>query len=337
MNDLPTPPAGPRISLADEAKTHSEDPFFQKCADQFAELQQAICTEVERADGAATFVIDNWERPHGGDGGPILGGHGSTRILEGGRVFERAGVGFSLVFGRFTDEFAARLPVGTGNLFAATGVSLVFHPRSPHLPTVHMNCRRLSRGGAGWFGGGADLTPYYVNEDDARHFHQTLADSCDRHPEIADYPAMKRACDRYFFNHHRGECRGIGGTFFDYLTDEKHPRDDVFAFVADTGKALIDAYFPIVARHKDRLWTEEERRWQLIRRGRYVEFNLLHDRGTTFGLKTGGRVESILMSMPPMVSWTYDNVPEPASAEAELVQTLQNPRDWLGRPAASDL
>ncbi len=314
--------------LADAAKTLADDSFFRGCSEHFESLQALICGAIADEDGGARFSVDEWQRPHGGPGA-ILGGRGRTRILEGGHVFERAGVGFSLVYGQFSDEFAARLPVGHGRLFAATGVSLVFHPRNPHVPTVHMNYRRLTRGGTGWFGGGADLTPYYLDEDDARHFHVTHKSACDRHATIADYAEMKAACDAYFHNTHRGEARGIGGTFFDYITDDAHDRDDTFSFIKDAGQAFIDGYLPIVRRNKTRRWTDEERNWQLIRRGRYVEFNLIHDRGTTFGLKTGGRTESILMSMPPLVSWAYRHEPAPGSREAELVDVLKSPRQWV--------
>jgi coproporphyrinogen III oxidase len=315
--------------FADDAATLANDPFFQSCADYFSALQGRICEQLEAVDAAERFIEDNWERPHGGDGGAILGGRGCTRILEDGAVFERAGVGFSLVYGRFSEEFAARLPIGSGRLFAATGVSLVLHPRSPHIPTVHMNYRRLTREGAGWFGGGADLTPYYLDLEDARHFHQSHKDACDRHGDFADYAAFKKACDGYFHNHHRSEGRGIGGTFFDYLTDDDNDRDAVLAFVRDAGEALLKGYLPIARRHKDDPVSDEERKWQLLRRGRYVEFNLLHDRGTTFGIKTNGRVESILMSMPPLVSWSYRHEPAQGSREAELLDALKSPRDWL--------
>ena len=330
------------IRAADRARDLQSDPFFSACADYFADLQLRICAAIEEQDSGHSFVADAWERPHGGDGpilgGPILGGHGVTRILEGGGVFERAGIGFSRVYGRFGEAFAARMPVGKGRLFAATGVSLVFHPRSPHVPTVHMNYRRLTRGDGideptGWFGGGAALTPYYLDEDDARRFHGVLRAASERHPDIVEHDRLKAACDAYFHNAHRGEARGIGGTFFDHVTDERADRARTFAFVRDAGDAFIDAYLPIVQRHKGRSFTQRERAWQLLRRGRYVEFNLIHDRGTTFGLKTGGRTESILMSMPPEVRWRYRNEPEPGSPEAALVAVLKTPRDWHLEPA----
>lgn len=324
-------PSAAMPSAADAAATLAADPFFVRASGWFRELQLRICDAIEHADGQGTFAEDAWERPHGGEGA-ILGGHGWTRIMEDGAVFERAGIGFSLVFGRFSDTFAAGLPVGQGNLFAATGVSLVFHPRSPHIPTVHMNYRRLTRGDTGWFGGGADLTPYYLVDADARHFHAAHKAASDAHAGVVDHETLKTACDRYFRNHHRDETRGIGGTFFDYLTDDAGDREATFAFIRDAGQAFIDAYVPIVQRNKARPYTDAEREWQLIRRGRYVEFNLIHDRGTTFGLRTGGRTESILMSMPPLVSWRYRHEPAPDSPEARLVEVLKEPVAWHQAP-----
>ncbi|MCB9520806.1 MAG: oxygen-dependent coproporphyrinogen oxidase [Myxococcales bacterium] len=305
--------------------------LFDRAGALFRETQESIIgalesLEAQHGDGSR-FRRDEWTRGPESNG-PITGGGGLTCVLEGGRVFERAGVNFSAVRGRYSEEFARTLP-GEGLDFAACGVSLVIHPRSPRLPTVHMNHRRLSRGATGWFGGGSDLTPYVLDEDDARHFHRTLHDACARHPAVASYDRFKRECDDYFYNHHRGEARGLGGIFFDYLTDDP---EETLAFMRDSCAAFLLAYLPIVERHIDEDYTDAEREWQKLRRGRYVEFNLLHDRGTMFGLRTGGRVESILMSMPPEVSWRYAAEPEAGSREAALLEVLRTPRSWVGAP-----
>jgi coproporphyrinogen III oxidase len=281
----------------------------------FEGLQTRICAAVEAEDGTAIFRNDRWERPGGGGG--------LTRVLADGGVFEKAGVNTSAVHGELRPDFAATLP-GDGLGFFATGVSLVLHPKSPKVPTVHANFRCLSRGAALWFGGGADLTPYYPEREDVEHFHRTWRTVCDRHdPDF--YPRYKKWCDEYFYLPHRGETRGVGGIFFDQL--QRDPARD-FAFVRDAGDAFIEAYLPIVKRRRHDAWGERERQFQLLRRGRYVEFNLIYDRGTTFGLKTEGRTESILMSLPPLVRWEYDARSEPGSREADLVNWLK-PRDWL--------
>ena len=305
-------------------------PLTQACADYFLDLQDRIVARLEELDGEARFLHDDWQRDPLPDEavalaqpGPILGGGGRTRVLEGGRVFDKAGVNYSHVRGWFSEEFARTMP-GEGRFFEALGVSLVLHPVNPYVPTVHMNVRRLSRGDYGWFGGGADLTPNYLFEEDAEHFHGVLGDACDRHAPIGDYARMKAWCDDYFTLPHRGEMRGVGGVFFDYL--DSHP-DETFAFVRDIGDAFLPAYVPIVERRRDTTWGEREEQWQALRRGRYVEFNLVHDRGTTFGLKTGGRTESILMSLPRVASWRYAHAPEPGSPEAAMVAALQ-PRAW---------
>jgi coproporphyrinogen III oxidase len=214
-----------------------------------------------------------------------------------------------------------------GREFRATGVSLVLHPTSPMVPTTHANFRYLEKGDKAWFGGGADLTPYYLQREDAVHFHRTLKAACDAHAPIGDYPRFKKWCDEYFFLPNRNETRGVGGIFYDYLEGDGD-LEATFAFARDAGRSFVPAYAPIVERRRDEPWGEAERTWQLIRRGRYVEFNLIYDRGTIFGLKTEGRTESILMSLPPMVSWVYDHVPAPGSREAELVAALR-PQDWL--------
>ena len=278
-------------------------------------LQEEICAALERLDGRGRFGRDAWERAGGGGG--------LTRVLEGGAVLEKAGVGFSHVHGELSDAFAKRLQ-GEGRSFAAVGLSLVLHPVSPRVPTTHANFRFIVQGERAWFGGGSDLTPYYLVDEDARHFHATFKAVCDRH-DPAWYPRFKATCDRYFFLPHRGEARGVGGIFFENmggdLEAERH-------FVEDCARAFLPAWLPIAERRRGEAWGEAERTWQEIRRGRYVEFNLVHDRGTVFGLETGGRTESILMSLPPRVRWAYDHHPAAGSEEARLVEVLRAPRDW---------
>ena len=281
----------------------------------FRDLQLRITSALEAEDGGARFRFESWQRSGGGGG--------LTGVIENGALFEKGGVNISTVFGEFTDDMAAQLP-GDGREFFATGISLVLHPKNPFVPTTHTNFRCLRRGSALWFGGGADLTPTYFERDDAVHFHQTFKTVCDQH-DAEFYPRFKKWCDEYFFLPHRQETRGIGGIFFDYL--QRDPERD-FAFVKAAGDAFLDAYFPIVRRRKQAAYSEREREFQLYRRGRYVEFNLLYDRGTMFGLKTGGRTESILMSLPPLVRWGYDVTFPPGSREASLSDWLK-PHDWL--------
>ena len=296
--------------------------LFETAAKFFKELQTDICRALADLDGGGDFGIDAWQRPGGGGG--------IARVLEGGALFEKAGVNWSNVDGELPAEVADGMP-GTGRAFRASGVSLVLHPRSPMVPTTHANFRCLQKGEALWFGGGADLTPYYLFREDAVHFHQTLAAACDRHRPVGDYDRFKTWCDEYFFLPHRNETRGVGGVFFDYLGGkDTHPIADVFAFVQDIGRSFVDAYAPIARRRQTATYGETERHWQLRRRGRYVEFNLIFDRGTLFGLKTNGRIESILMSLPPLVRWDYDVSPQPGSPEAELVAHLR-PTAWLTR------
>ncbi len=302
--------------------------LYERAASRWSELQGAICAAIEAADGEARFSTDRWSRPGGGGG--------VSRVLEGGRVFEKAGVNWSDVDGELPEDFAAQLP-GWGRRFRATGVSLVLHPRSPMVPTTHANFRFLEKGDAAWFGGGADLTPYYLWREDAEHFHRTLAAACDAHTPVGDYPRFKRWCDEYFFIKHRAETRGVGGIFYDYVGHAPgHERattadlEAAFAMAGACGDAFVPAYVPIVEQRRDEAYGDDERRWQLLRRGRYVEFNLVYDRGTTFGLKTGGRIESILMSLPPLVRWDHDVSP-PGPREAALVEVLRTPVDWLGR------
>lgn len=290
--------------------------MHQRTVDYFRSLQDRITEGLERVDGSGKFREDTWERPGGGGG--------RSRVMVEGGVFEKAGVNFSEVFGEMSEEFAKQVP-GSGRQFTATGVSLVLHPRNPLVPTVHANFRFLTKGDRSWFGGGADLTPYYPFREDVIAFHRTWKRVCDRHSAVANYQAMKEECDRYFFLAHRNEPRGVGGIFFDYLEGDL---EQIFAFVRDAGDAFLDSYVPIVERRKALPYTEAQRRFQLVRRGRYVEFNLLYDRGTVFGLKTGGRVESILMSLPLNVRWEYDYHPEPGSPEAELYEVYLKPRNW---------
>lgn len=296
--------------------------LFDRAAKFYSELQGELCRALADADGAKEFNSDAWQRPGGGGG--------VARVLEGGALFEKAGVNWSNVDGELPAEVADQMP-GHGRTFRACGVSLVLHPRSPMAPTTHANFRCLTKGDALWFGGGADLTPYYFFRDDAVHFHQTLADACDRHRPIGDYDRFKTWCDEYFFLPHRNETRGVGGVFFDYLgAKSEHPQEAIFDFVRDLGRAFAQAYLPIAQRRHTLPYGETERTWQLRRRGRYVEFNLIYDRGTLFGLKTNGRIESILMSLPPLVRWDYDVMAQPGSPEAELLTHLR-PTDWLGR------
>jgi len=280
----------------------------------FKELQDGIVKAIEDLDGVR-FREDLWSREGGGGG--------RTRVLEEGNVFEKGGVNFSSVHGNLPEQFASKIPLGSGTSFFATGISLVLHPRSPMVPAVHANFRYLEKADAQWFGGGSDLTPCYPYEEDASHFHRILKQACDRH-DADFYPRFKKWCDEYFSLKHRGEMRGVGGIFFDYLQGD---REKNFAFVKDAGNSFVNAYLPIVQRRMKEPYGEHERQYQLYRRGRYVEFNLLYDRGTIFGLETRGRTESILMSLPPLVRWVYDFKPAPGSREEKALEFYQ-PRDW---------
>ncbi len=290
-------------SLRDRASTY------------FRDLQDRIVAGLERLDGRK-FHEDAWEREGGGGG--------RSRILQEGDVFEKAGVNFSDVHGEMSEEFGKQVP-GEGRAFTACGVSLVLHPRNPLIPTVHANFRFLTKGDRQWFGGGADLTPFYPFREDVIHFHQAWQRVCQAHAGVVDYAHLKRWCDEYFFLPHRGEARGVGGIFFDYLEDDL---ERVFAFVRDAGDAFLDAYLPIARKRLAEPYTEAQKEFQEYRRGRYVEFNLVYDRGTIFGLKTGGRIESILMSLPARARWWYDYKPVPGSREAELTEYWLKSRDW---------
>ena len=298
-------------------------------------LQDDICSAMEEIDGKSRFREDNWDR----DGG----GGGRTRVIEKGGVFEKGGVNISRVWGELPDPIKKHFNVDSG-WFWAGGLSLVLHPENPMVPTVHANFRyfelyddeSMDNAVDGWFGGGADLTPYYLFEEDAIHFHDTLKQACDRH-NTDFYPEFKRECDNYFYNSHRDEARGIGGLFFDYRrASDEMTLQDWYNFTTDVGDAFTESYQPIAEKRKKLPYTPDQRYWQEIRRGRYVEFNLVHDRGTLFGLKTNGRIESILMSLPPEVRWDYDHHPKPGSEEAKLLDVLQNPREWASQSASPE-
>lgn len=288
------------------------------------DLQDRICTALAAEDGGALFTEDNWRRPEGGGG--------RSRVLVNGAVIEKGGVNFSHVFGtQMPASATAHRPELAGRAFEAMGVSLVIHPQNPYIPTSHANVRFFIAEKAGadpvwWFGGGYDLTPYYGNEEDCRHWHQVAQKACVAFGEDI-YPRFKQWCDDYFYLKHRQEARGIGGLFFDDYNAAGF--NDSFALMRAVGDSYITAYQPIVARRKATPFGERERNFQLYRRGRYVEFNLVYDRGTLFGLQTGGRTESILMSLPPLVRWDYNWHPETGSAEAELYEKFLPARDWL--------
>jgi coproporphyrinogen III oxidase len=299
-----------------------KDKFFK----YIHELQDTITSKLEMIDGEARFQEDQWKRPEGGGG--------RTRVIENGRVFEKGGVNISGVHGKLPDSMQAYFGVKDADFFAC-GLSLVLHPKNPMVPTVHANWRYFEMYDQDgnivdqWFGGGQDLTPYYLFEDDAKHFHQTCKSACDKHnPEF--YPKYKARCDEYFYNTHRNEGRGIGGLFFDYCkASEDMSMQNWYDFVTEVGDSFLAAYIPIVEKRKNLKYTQTQRDWQEIRRGRYVEFNLVHDKGTLFGLKTNGRIESILMSLPPHVQWVYDHHPQAGSEEEKLINVLQHPIDWI--------
>jgi len=292
--------------------------------DYLRALQMRICASLEDVDGKQTFRSDRWDR-HGGGGG-------ESRVMVDGGVFEQAGVGFSHVFGDAMPPSATkRRPELAGRRFQAMGVSLVLHPLNPYVPTTHANFRFFTTdGGKGapvwWFGGGFDLTPYYPFMDDVRHWHRTAKEACEPFGEDV-YPKYKAWCDDYFFLKHRDETRGVGGLFFDDLNEWGFERS--FEFTRAVGDRFLPAYLPIVRARRKHKYGERQREFQLYRRGRYVEFNLIYDRGTLFGLQSGGRTESILMSLPPRVRWEYNWHPEPGTPEADLYSSYLRPRDWL--------
>ncbi len=316
------------------------------------DLQDQICQGLEQLDGVSKFREDSWEREEGGGG--------RSRVIREGGVFEQGGVNFSEVWGKdLPPSILVQRPEAAGHGFYATGTSMVLHPRNPYIPTVHLNYRYFEAGPVWWFGGGIDLTPYYPFREDVVHFHQTLKQACDaHHPHY--YQAFKLWCDEYFYLKHRQETRGVGGLFFDYQDSqgklypvsypgsqsespaaqysktvgnaEGRTWEDLFAFVKDCGNAFLPAYVPIAERRRNTEYGDRERNFQLYRRGRYVEFNLVYDRGTIFGLQTNGRTESILMSLPPLVRWEYGYEPERGTPEAELYETFLKPQNWLNLP-----
>lgn len=289
-------------------------------------LQDRITEAIESQEGKAKFKEDLWTRPEGGGG--------RTRILENGEVIEKGGVNISAVHGPLPKSMQAYFKVGDVDFFAC-GLSLVLHPKNPMAPTVHANWRYFEMYDKKgelieqWFGGGQDLTPYYLFEDDVIHFHSICKRACDEHhPQF--YTEFKKKCDSYFYNSHREEARGVGGLFFDYLKkDSQFSLDERYNFVTTVGDSFLEAYLPLLEKRKEMTFTPEQRTWQEIRRGRYVEFNLVHDKGTLFGLRTNGRIESILMSLPPKVQWQYNHQPEDGSKEAQMLEVLKNPRNWV--------
>ncbi len=334
----------PTVELT--ATPNSPPPDSKKRVGEFlTTLQDNICQTLEQVDGTGKFRQDQWERPEGGGG--------RSRVMTDGSIFEQGGVNFSEVWGEhLPPSILQQRPEAAGHGFYATGTSMVLHPRTPYIPTIHLNYRYFEAGPVWWFGGGIDLTPYYPYVEDVVHFHNTLKGACDRHnPEY--YPTFKRWADEYFYLKHRQETRGVGGIFFDYQDglgalyqgpDQAGPAglhssgigvppqrswDELFAFVQDGGNAFLPAYIPIVEKRRNQEYGEQERDFQLYRRGRYVEFNLVYDRGTIFGLQTNGRTESILMSLPPLVRWEYGYEPQPGTREASLYDTFLKPQDWL--------
>jgi coproporphyrinogen III oxidase len=318
------------------------------------ELQDDICQRLEQVDGVGKFKEDSWEREEGGGG--------RSRVMREGAVFEQGGVNFSEIWGEhLPPSILTQRPEAAGHRFFVTGTSMVLHPRNPYIPTVHLNYRYFEAGPVWWFGGGIDLTPYYPFAEDAAHLHRTIKQACDAHnPHY--YPTFKRWCDEYFYLKHRQETRGVGGIFFDYQDGQgqlyrgPHPEgaaaaysaqvgpqeprswEELFAFARDCGQAFLPGYVPIVERRRSMEYGDRQRQFQLYRRGRYVEFNLVYDRGTIFGLQTNGRTESILMSLPPLVRWEYSYQPEPNTPEAELYEIFLKPQDWASwTPAKSSI
>jgi coproporphyrinogen III oxidase len=316
----------------------------QRIVQFMREFQDSVCQGLEAVDGGGKFQEESWDRPEGGGG--------RSRVMKEGNVFEQGGVNFSEVWGEhLPPSILSQRPDAAGHRWFATGTSMVLHPRNPYIPTVHLNYRYFEAGPVWWFGGGLDLTPYYPFAEDASHLHNTLKTACDKHsPEL--YPTFKLWCDEYFYLKHRNETRGVGGIFFDYQdgqgalyrgTDPQGPAaqysdaigiptprtwSELFAISQDCAHSFLPAYLPIVERRRNTEYGDRQRNFQLYRRGRYVEFNLVYDRGTIFGLQTNGRTESILMSLPPLVRWEYGYQPEPNSPEAELYNVFLKPQDW---------
>jgi coproporphyrinogen III oxidase len=309
----------------------------EEITDWFKQLQDAICSALEMEDGKGKFAEENWTREEGGGG--------RTRILQQGNVIEKGGVNFSAVHGALPEHISEVLQTSrsqpllnsaqtSANQFYATGVSIVIHPHNPMVPIIHMNVRYFEMSnGTWWFGGGIDLTPHYIDESDAQFFHSTLKTVCDKHKHNY-YPDFKKWADDYFFIPHRQETRGIGGIFFDKLShttnNEQTPtKEQLFAFVQEIGNAFAPIYTALMHKNKNKPYTEANKQWQLLRRGRYVEFNLVYDKGTKFGLETNGRIESILMSLPQMASWTYNYTPQPDSPEEKTLSLLKKNINWV--------
>ncbi|XP_063299422.1 oxygen-dependent coproporphyrinogen-III oxidase, mitochondrial [Pelobates fuscus] len=321
----------PPVSGLQELQAHRADMKTQMEL-LIMETQAEVCRALAAADGGATFIVDSWHRTEGGGG--------VSCVLQDGNVFEKAGVNVSVVHGYLSEESILQMKSRGKNLktkdgklpFCAMGVSSVIHPKNPHVPTIHFNYRYFEieeedGNKQWWFGGGTDLTPTYLNKQDVVHFHQTLKDACDKHG-AGYYPQFKKWCDDYFFIKHRGERRGVGGIFFDDL--DSPTKEEVFQFVESCAKAVVPCYIPIVEKHKNDSFSPEDKLWQQLRRGRYVEFNLVYDRGTKFGLATpGSRIESILMSLPLTARWEYMHSPPPDSKEAEILNVLREPKDWV--------
>ncbi len=295
-------------------------PLRERMENFVLDLQNRITEALEKIDGKARFDEDLWERPGGGGG--------ITRIIANGRIFEKGGVNTSTVHGRLPEKMAERMEIENADFFV-TGISLVLHPSSPRIPTVHANFRyfELSNGDA-WFGGGCDLTPYIADAWDGQHFHGTLKKACDPFGEDR-YPRFKKWCDEYFYIKHRREARGIGGVFYDYLRGTPEELEQLFEFQQSLGNSFLDSYLPIVERHQHEPYTPWVKKFQHLRRGRYVEFNLVYDRGTLFGLETQGRIESILMSLPPVVNFDYSPPMGTTENERELLSWLREPREWV--------
>lgn len=293
----------------------------ERIAQAYRQIQTHICGAIAAADGGAAFSTEPWN--HAGGGGGI------TRILQKGAVLEKAGVNFSGVEGVLTKEMAASIGVEVSPFFA-TGVSIVMHPNSPHVPIIHMNIRYFEMEGGGyWFGGGIDLTPHYVVPEQARFFHESVKQVCDRF-DLAYYPKFKPWADDYFFNPHRNETRGVGGIFYDHLKeDDHHSKADLLEFSLAVGRLFPEVYTHLIALNRDKPYNEAEKHWQMLRRGRYVEFNLVYDRGTRFGLFGNGRVESILMSLPALAGWEYNHKPAPGSPEATTLEWLRKGVEWV--------
>ncbi|GAA0891173.1 oxygen-dependent coproporphyrinogen oxidase [Fulvivirga kasyanovii] len=289
--------------------------------DWFKKLQDNICKDLETADGAGKFREDPWEREGGGGG--------RSRTIADGEVIEKGGVGFSAVHGETPENILKALQLDKAG-FYATGVSIVLHPKNPRVPIIHMNVRYFEMtNGTWWFGGGIDLTPHYVDKADAIHFHQNLKSVCDNH-DPAYYSKFKKWADDYFYIKHRNETRGIGGIFFDRLgAEQPKSKEELFEFVKEVGNSFAPIYTYFMDKNKNMSYGDREKQWQMLRRGRYVEFNLVWDKGTKFGLDTGGRTESILMSLPPQANWIYDYKPEKNSEEAETLELLKKDIDWV--------